>query len=270
MGEKTMRKSDYATTITPAFTAANTPSNASVHAIIRRAEQMIASGDYVLAQQHIAEAWTLDPGNPYIPAIGERISLLLKMSRHESSKIGPIEESPRYLSVSVGKEFPGGVRPAENQAPVTDEELQTRIRRLTTVAVNLFERGSNGPALQSLMKAYLLDPMHPDVIACEQKLLPAWEALRKQAAGLDLQDAFLNGDMPGGAAAATLRFAAESNSAVGTSTEPSLLDALPPALEKRLDELKRRKEAERIDHDQALWRGASGSPRSPGQRKIPG
>lgn len=269
MGEKTMHKSDHTTTITPAVTAAHATRNESVSAIIRRAEQMIASGDYSHAQQHIAEAWTLDPGNPYIPAIAERISLLKKMSRHESSKIGRIEGSPRYLSISVGKEFPGGVRPAENQAPVGDEKLQTRIRRLTTVAVNLFERGSNGPALQSLMKAYLLDPMHPDVIACEQKLLPAWEALRRQTAGLDLQDTFLNGDMPGGAAAATLRFAAESNSAIRTSTEPSSLDALPSALEKRLDALKRRKEAERIEHDQARWHEASGSPRSPGQRKIP-
>jgi hypothetical protein len=269
MGEKTMHKSDHITTITPGVTAATATRNGSVGAIIRRAEQMIASGDYSHAQQHLAEAWTLDPGNPYIPAIVERISLLKKMSRQESSKIGRIEESPRYLSISLGKEFPGGVRPAENQAPVADDELQTRIRRLTTVAVNLFERGSNGPALQSLTKAYLLDPMHPDVIACEQKLVPAWEALRKQTAGLDLQDTFLNGDMPGGAAAAALRFAAESNSAMGASGEPPSLGTLPPALEKRLDALKRRKEAERIGHERELWHEASGSPRSPGQRKIP-
>jgi hypothetical protein len=261
-----MHKSDHSTTITPAATAATATRTRSVGGIIRRAEQMIASGDYSHAQQEIADAWTLEPGNPYIPAIVERISLLQKMSRHESSKIGRIEGGPRYLSISIGKEFPGGVRPAENQTPVVDEELQTRIRRLTTVAVDLFERGSNGPALQSLMKAYLLDPMHPDVIACEQKLLPAWEALKKETAGLDLQDTFLNGDMPGGAAAAALRFAAESDSSVRTSAGPSLSGALPPALENRVEVLKRRKETERINHDRLLWREASGSP---GQRKNP-
>lgn len=264
-----MRKSDHSTTIAQAVTAATATHGGNVTAIIRRAEQMIASGDYSHAQQCLAEAWTLDPGNPYIPAIGERISLLQKMSRHESSRIGHMEGSPRYLSISVGKELPGGVRPAGNEVPASDEELQNRIRRLTTVAIDLFERGSNGPALQSLMKAYLLDPMHPDVMACEQKLLPAWEALRKQTAGLDLHDAFLNGDMPGGAAAAALRYAAESNAAVGTSAEPPSPGALPPALQRRLDALKRLKEAERINHEGELWREASGSSGPPERRKIP-
>lgn len=264
-----MHKSDQITTITPAITAATATRNGNVGTIIRRAEQMIASGHYSHAQQHLAEAWTLDPGNPYIPAIVERISLLKKMSRHESSKIGLIEGSPRYLSISVGKEFDGGVRPTENQAPMGDDEIQTRIRRLITVAVNLFERGSYGPALQSLTKAYMLDPMHLDVIACEQKLVPAWEALRKRTAGLDLQDTFLNGDMPGGAAAAALRFAAESNSTTGTANQQPSPGALPPALEKRLEALKRRREAERIEHERKLWSEASGSPRSPERRKIP-
>lgn len=264
-----MHKSDHTTTTTPAVTAAQDQRNGSVSAMIRRAEQMIASGDYSRAQQHLAEAWTQDPGNPYIPAIAERISLLQKMSRHESSKIARIEGSPRYLSISVGREFREGVRPAENQEPVVKDELQARIRRLTVVATNLFERGSNGLALQSLMKAYLLDPRNPDVIACEQKLLPAREALRRQNAGLDLGDTCSGEDMPGGAAAAALRLAAESDSAVNASGEPPVPGILPPALQKRLDALKRLKEAERIEHERALWRNASGSPRSPGEHTIP-
>jgi tetratricopeptide (TPR) repeat protein len=269
MGEKTMHKSDRTTTITPAVTAAQDQRNGSVSAIIRRAEQMIASGDYSRAQQHLAEAWTQDPGNPYIPAIAERIALLQKMSRHESSKIVRAEGSPRYLSISVGREFREGVSLAENREPVLEDELQVRIRRLTVVAIDLFERGSNGPALQSLMKAYLLDPQNPDVIACEQKLLPAREALRKHDAGLDLGDTFSSEDMPGGAAAAALRLAAESDSAVKASGEPPASGMLPPALQERLDALKRLKEAERIEHERALWRNASGPPRSPGQRTIP-
>jgi len=260
-----MHKPDHTTTITPADSAIHAMYKGSVSPIIRRAEQLISSGDYQRAQEHLAEAWSLDPGNPYIPAIAERIALLQKMSRHESSKMVRMEGSPRYLSISVGKEFPGGIRPAETLMPEAEEALQTQIRRLTLVATNLFERGSYDPAFQSLMKAYLLDPTNPDVIACEQKLLPAWESLKGQAGEFGVQERFSRPDIPSGAAAAALRITAETESAASAHGEPPPLNALPPALQKRLEALMRRKAAERTERERALWREASGSPRSPEQ-----
>ena len=59
-------------------------------------------------------------------------------------------------------------------------ELQARVKRLTNVAINLFERGSYETAFDSLMKAYLLDPTSTYVMNCERTLLPAIELMRKR------------------------------------------------------------------------------------------
>jgi hypothetical protein len=237
MGENTMHQPDH---------TANAPRSGHVRAIVRHAEEMIASGDYTAAQRQLAEAWTLDPGNPYIPAIAERIALLQKLSRHESSKIAP-----------------------RNLTSAADQALQNRIRRLTTVATSLFERGSDRPALEALMKAYLLDPMHPDVVACEKKLLPAWDALRKQGAVPGLPDLSSPAGMSGAAAAVALRLMGKTHPAGETGRGSALQSTQPSALAGKLDALKRQREAQRADHEQALWRNASGTPKVPKERRTP-
>jgi len=81
----------------------------------------------------------------------------------------------RYLSVSVGKDFGNSANQPGDEPIVSPEELKLRIRDLTDTAQILMNRGLRESAFASLMKAYLLDPLNPDVLRCEKRVLPAWE-----------------------------------------------------------------------------------------------
>ena len=95
----------------------------AVGEIIRRAEKSIDSQEYKLAQDLLAEAWRLDPGNAYIPAIIERVQILRGMASEFAAQInGPATQS---LSVTVGKEFPGGFKEAVNFLPQADTAPKT-------------------------------------------------------------------------------------------------------------------------------------------------
>ena len=62
-----------------------------------------------------------------------------------------------------------------------------RVRELTDAAGTLLNRGLSESAFETLMNAYLLDPVSPDVLACEKRVLPAWELFRKQRTDLSVQ-----------------------------------------------------------------------------------
>ena len=148
--------------------------------LIRSAERYIASGKFSLAEEQLATAQILDPKNQYIPAILDRIKVLQKPAPQTPANVDVLaaasgEDPQRYLSVTVGKEFKSGVRAPGEQTPETPRDLQSRIRRLTNIAESYVESGSFKNAFESLMKAYLLDPMSPFVIACEKAVLPAWQ-----------------------------------------------------------------------------------------------
>lgn len=189
---------------------------------IRAAERSIAAGDLDLALQQIANARSVDPRNEYLDAIVERIDLLAAR-RDLADKNGGLQGSSDQA-------------PEPGQVQMTPE-LQARVKRLTNVAINLFERGSYETAFDSLMKAYLLDPASTYVINCEKTLLPAIELMRKRGT-IDPQ--------------ASARLNSQPAPTQGGAPQPTQDNA-----ESRLDTLKRQKDTERQEKERAMWRDAS-------------
>jgi hypothetical protein len=158
----------------------------SVSDIIRSAEKFLSEGRYDVALEQLHQARGLDPSNQYIDAI------IVRAQNLRASLINPVQgrdpalEGSRYLSVTVGREFSGGIRPDEGGS---SEQIRLQIRKLTDTATVLLNRGMSEGAFDSLMKAYLLDPMNPDVIACESRVIPAWEKARQaQGTGLPVEE----------------------------------------------------------------------------------
>lgn len=151
----------------------------SVSDIIRSAERFLSEGRYDVALEQLNQARGLDPSNQYIDAIIVRAQNLRATRISPTQGRDPALEGSRYLSVTVGKEFGGGIRPDEGGSA---DQIRLQIRQLTDTATVLLDRGLSENAFESLMKAYLLDPMNPDVIACESRVLPAREKARQALA----------------------------------------------------------------------------------------
>lgn len=188
---------------------------------IRAAERSIQAGDLNLALQQIANARSIDPQNEYLDAIVERIDLLASR-RAPEGKNGFLQG----LSGQIPDPEPVQMTP----------ELQARVKRLTNVAINLFERGSYETAFDSLMKAYLLDPTSTYVMNCERTLLPAIELMRKRGTITS---------------PATAKPMSQLSSSQPTSQEKGDNE------DTRLEILRRQKEAERQERERAMWRDAS-------------
>jgi hypothetical protein len=161
--------------------------------LIRTAEKLIAGGKYQNALDQLFIAQQRDPNNIYIEAIIARTKNLQTQKTPESSpaerpKPEPAKQKHRYLSVTVGSEFMGGIKAGGDEPRLPSGELQSRVRFLIKAAENFLQQGSYGNAFESLMKAYLLDPGNPYVIACEKMVLPMWELARKHGATLDVQE----------------------------------------------------------------------------------
>ena len=155
--------------------------------LIRSAEKFIASGKLALAKEQLSIAQALDPNNSYIPAILDRLDVLESRVMPDAPSMQD-QGGKRYLSVTVGSEFRNGIRAFGVEPQATAKEIQNRIRRLTSAAENFLENGAYKNAFESLMKAYLLDPLSPFVIACERTVLPAWERTRAGKRSLGVQD----------------------------------------------------------------------------------
>jgi hypothetical protein len=124
------------------------------------------------------------------------------------------------LSVTIGNDFG---KPATAGAPLTPQDAEARIVRLTSSAQNYLKRGQSALAFDTLMEAYLLDPVHPLVISCEHAVLPAWETFRKQQI---------------------------------------MSSGVPPATDdERLARLKAEKEMQRREKERQIWSQASQAPR---------
>lgn len=189
---------------------------------IRAAERSIATGDLNQALQQIANARSIDPENEYLDAIVERIDLLASRNAM-AGKNGFLQAPPAQAA-----------DPDQPQAP----ELQARVKRLTNVAINLFERGSYETAFDSLMKAYLLDPTSSYVMNCEKTLLPAIELMKKRGT--------ITTTPPTAAPVPQLASAPQIAPQEMKSDEES-----------RLEFLRSQKEAERQQKERAMWRDAS-------------
>jgi tetratricopeptide (TPR) repeat protein len=133
---------------------------------IRDAERLIAAEQYDQALQRLDSVKEVYPQNKYILAIIDRISHL-KAAKEKASQ----ESGNRYLEVTVGSQFTAGVRDQTRPLP-------SEIDRLTHNAESYLKQGLLNKAFEVLMQAYLLDPLHPAVISCEEQILPSWERER--------------------------------------------------------------------------------------------
>jgi hypothetical protein len=197
---------------------------------IRVAERYIQEREYDLAMKQLTIAQRIDPNNIYIHAIIERIH---RLAAEESN-------GGRFLAITVGDEFEDGIRPNGESAPRPDE-VEAQVKRLTTKASELLRRGAYETAFDSLMNAYLLDPVSPLVIETERTLLPAIEMMRRgKKEGSQRMPA--NGMQPPS----------------GRRTDTGVLS---PEDSQRLDELRRQKDSERVAREREMWREASKTPR---------
>ena len=151
---------------------------------IREAERLISTGKYERALERLSTAQKIDPDNKYIMAIIDRIGGLqtnrpvgeTQSPKVSSSKAAKASGHP--LGVTVGKEFAEGIR-VEGTAAGNPSD----VRALTMSAEIYLKQGLLNKAFEQLMQAYLIDPVHPAVMACEQHLLPSWEKARNRASG---------------------------------------------------------------------------------------
>jgi len=217
---------------------------------VRKAEHLIAAGEYELALQKLSNAQDLEPQNQYLPALIQRVT---------------------YLRNTAGQNSRPAAR-ADSLSAESDHVIDSRVKRLTVVATNLFERGSYESAFQSLVKAFLLAPMHPHVVECQKTLQPAIRLLKERGSviGLDI----VNGTpvQPGDTSSTV--FVGEGEGLLPDASDgPGLLPrqnhmarAMPALHEGRLEILKRQKERERSERERAMWREASGPLKVYGQR----
>ncbi len=157
-----------------------------------------------------------------------------------------------------------------DESTLTPQEIEARVQRLTTVATNLFKRGSYQPAFESLMKAYLLDPTNPRVMDCEKTLLPALEVMRKgglfasegaqHEGGQNVQLARLLTDR-----GAKLAGTVDDHAVAAKNPAPVQLppDPLHLLQQQRIEMLKRKAQQAKQEHEQQIWRDASKPPRVP-------
>jgi hypothetical protein len=190
---------------------------------IRVAERFIATHDYDLAIEQLTSAQRNDPDNIYIHAIIERIHRLAA----EASNGG------RVLALTVGDEFESGSKTSADDKQRM-EELEVRVKKLTTKASELVRRGAYETAFDSLMNAYLLDPVNPDLIESERVLLPAIELMRKRGTLKEGSQNF-NSFLP--------------TPPSGRRPEGSMLNEEEL---RRLEGLKRQKEEERLERERTM------------------
>ncbi|HET6272409.1 MAG TPA: hypothetical protein VFG32_05475 [Bacteroidota bacterium] len=231
---------------------------ANVTDLIRTAEKHIAARKYSFALEQLMAAQQIEPRNSYIQAIIYRIQNLQNGGAMESGK----------LEVTVGSEFLNGIKGLEDDSSIIPKDVQARVRQLTNLANNYLEKGSFDFAFESLMKAYLLDPTSPYVLACEKVVLPVWENVRanKQQSNSD-----------GGFVSLTLNterttMAAIKNDGSGPNNATGVPGSGHSGLsqDQRLEMLKQQKELERRERERALWQEASKPPRIFGEEDFQG
>lgn len=238
--------------------------------LIRSAERLAASGRFDFAVEQLTVAQRLDPGNRYIQAIIDRIRV--KQNVQSTSNPEQMTSADRHegLSVTVGPQFATGLRSTEDDSRLSPEDVHTKIRFLTNMANQYLDNGSSERAFESLMKAYLLDPLSPYVIATEKNVLPAWDFTR----------AHMNRSDSGSSRAQD--FVIDNLSHLGTthmsssnsSGIPSQFASLPSQAssssqpideQMRMETLRQQKEQERLEKERTVWREASRIPKTYGE-----
>lgn len=212
------------------------PTDQSITHLIRSAERYISQQKFELARNQLDVARQLAPRNSYIGAIIERLSELeTVVSRPTMLTLSPTID-PKSVAGFLTTE-----RPSETH------EVQTRVRQLTSAAEKALEEGSVENAFNSLMKAYLLDPVSPFVLSCEKTLLPVWESAHPSNPSYAAEEESMTSRE-----LSQNRFTDQLSPSGGTSLDPEQAQ--------RLEVLKRQKEAERAERERARWREASRPP----------
>jgi hypothetical protein len=157
---------------------------------VRTAEELIRAGKFGVALDALSVAKELEPNHPSLQPLVEKVlhaqARMATSSIHRMGVATLAEEGGRYLGVTVGKEFRTGVRPGARPGARGElhggaspgEELRERIRFILDVADAFLVRGMTESAFESLMCAYMLDPLAPEVITSEEKILPILEAMK--------------------------------------------------------------------------------------------
>ncbi len=133
---------------------------------VRAAERLLEAGKYTMALEALSVAQELEPYNASVRTVLDRALTLQAQLRGPS------------LSVTVGNQFPHGVRTAEDESALSQQEIHARVEYLVQVADVFLDRGMTESALDSLMRAYLLDPLAPEVLSSERRILPVLEMMR--------------------------------------------------------------------------------------------
>ena len=149
---------------------------------VKTAEELIRAGKFGVALDALSVAKELEPNDPSVQRLVEKVLLaqarMAASSFHRMGVATLAENGGRYLGVTVGNKFDGGIK---NDSPVRTtsiEELRERIRFILDVADSFLMRGMTESAFESLMCAYMLDPVAPEVIRSEERILPVLEALK--------------------------------------------------------------------------------------------
>lgn len=228
--------------------------------LIRSAEKLAASGRFEFAIEQLSVAARLDPDNKYIQAIIDRIRVAQNPSQNG---LDSLAQQSTPLSISVGTQFRDGIRSADEGQVLTPEEVHTRIRSLTNMAEQYLDSGSSEKAFDSLMNAYLLDPLSPYVIASEKTVLPAWESAKKQ-----LKRLHTNRDSEVSVQELNIEFnvgqtnmASSSNNGLNSpfASRPTQIGSVSQSADEqlRMEMLKQQKEQERLEKERVVWREAS-------------
>jgi len=204
----------------------------SVAEIIKKAEKQIAAGDLGRARTLLENAQKTEPHNEYINAILERVVFL------EARE----EEPPAQNAPGAAIEHEIAIAQVAEQM-VQEDEVQIQVKRLTKMAHDQFEHGSYDSAFDSLMNAFILDPLSKEVAQAESVIVPAIELMKKRG---------------------TLSVTSDENRPTTTQILQRGLSPNGPISSdpvSRLDQLKQQKEQERLMREREMWRKASGAPR---------
>lgn len=145
--------------------------------LITSAEEYIESRQYAAALEQISAAELIEPGNKSIRMIRELVKSL-------QAKGGSPSVLNRLFSITREQKTP--TRTGRTH------DGRRRVRSLITSAEQFLSRGEVDNAFESLMRAYLLDPVAPEVIECEHHVLPAWQQLHGKSAAQAKQEWKLN------------------------------------------------------------------------------
>jgi hypothetical protein len=135
--------------------------------LISRAEHHIAQEEYSNAIACLDAAEQIEPGNRSVRMLKELLTSLQSRAQRKT-----------FLMRFFPRRLPKSIERTNAEAPLGENELRKRVSSLTGRADYHLAHGAVESAYKSLQRASVLDPLSPDVLACEKRVLPALQQLR--------------------------------------------------------------------------------------------